>query len=113
MKMRFNELLEFEKEFKKLRKKYKSLPRDLKLFKEVLTKIPLGNSKHFNTIAENEGLCIVKARFFCKYLKGSSLRIIYGYFEKNKKIEFIEIYYKGNKEREDKKRVREYLNRLK
>ncbi len=110
MKMRFNELPEFEKEFKKLRKKYKSLPKDLKLFKEVLTKIPFGNSKHFNILVETENLCIVKARFFCKYLKGSSLRIIYGYFEKDKKIEFIEIYYKGDKGREDKKRVREYIS---
>lgn len=107
--MKFKELPEFEKEFKKLRKKYKSLPSDLKLFKEVLTKIPLGNSKHFSTISKNEDLYIIKARFFCKYLKGSSLRIVYGYFKKEKMIQFIEIYYKGDKEREDLERIKKYL----
>jgi hypothetical protein len=111
--MKFNELPEFEKEFKKLRKKYKSLPNDLKIFKEVLTKIPLGNSKHFNILHNTEELCIVKARFFCKYLKGNSLRIVYGYLKKEKKVEFIEIYSKSKKKREDKEKIKKYLSGLK
>ncbi len=111
--MKFNELPEFEKEFKRLRKKYKSLPNDLTVFKKVLTKIPLGNNKHFNILHNTEGLCIVKARFFCKYLKGSSLRIVYGYLKKEKKVEFIEIYSKSKKKREDKEKIKRYLSCLK
>ena len=113
MTMKFNELPEFEKEFKKLRKKYKSLPNDLGIFKKVLKKIPLGNSKHFNTLHNTEDVCIVKARFFCKYLKGSSLRIVYGYLKKEKRIELIEIYSKSKKKRENKEKIKEYLNSLK
>jgi len=107
--MKFNELPEFIKECKKLAKKYKSLPDDLQEFKSVVSVLPLGNSKHFNIIIQTEGVRIVKARFFCRYLKGSSLRVIYSYIEEKKKIEFIEMYFKGNKENEDRERIRRYL----
>jgi len=107
--MKFNELPEFIKECKKLVKKYRSLPNDLQEFKSVVSVLPLGNSKHFNIIIQAEGVKIVKARFFCRYLKGSSLRVIYSYIEEKKKIEFIEMYFKGNKENEDRERIRRYL----
>jgi len=38
----------------------------------------------------------------------SGIRIIYAYFEKEDAIEFIEIYFKGDKENEDKKRIKKY-----
>ncbi len=106
--MNFNRLPEFQKEFKRFAKKYKSLPEDLQEFCNVISVIPLGNSKHFNIIIKTETFYIVKARLFCKYLKGSSLRIIYAYFEQEQRIEFIELYFKGNKENEDRARVKEY-----
>lgn len=109
--MTFNELPEFQKECKWLKKKYKSLLDDLREFQKVISAVPLGNSKHFNIITQNEALRIVKARLFCRYLKGSSLRVIYAYFEQEQKIEFIEIYYKGNKENEDSGRINEYIKR--
>ena len=109
MKMNFNGLPEFVKECKRLAKKYKSLPNDLQEFKSVISVVPLGNSKHFNIITETESVKIIKARFFCRYLKGSSLRIIYSYIEKKKRIEFIEIYFKEKKENEDKKRIKQFL----
>ena len=107
--MNFNELSEFQKELKRLGKKYKSLSSDLKEFCNVVSVVPLGNSKHFNVIAQTEILYIVKARLFCKYLKGSSLRIVYSYFEHEQRIEFIELYFKGGKENEDSQRIKEYL----
>ena len=109
MTMSFDELPEFQKEFKRLVKKYKSLSQDLEEFKRVVVVAPLGNSKHFNIITKNEQCAIVKARLFCRYLKGSSLRIIYAFYGNNLKIDFIEIYFKGNKENEDRKRIKEYL----
>jgi len=90
-------------------KKYKSLHDDLVEFKRIVSIIPLGNSKHFNIITQTEVLHIVKARLFCKYLKGSSLRIIYSYFEQKQRIEFIELYFKGDKENENRERIKEYL----
>lgn len=58
-------------------------------------------------------LQIYKARkFACKSLKGtgsrSGIRIIYAYYEKEDVIEFIEIYYKGDKENEDRERIKKY-----
>ncbi|MBU4494085.1 MAG: hypothetical protein KJ874_02160 [Acidobacteria bacterium] len=110
MTMNFNELPEFQKEFKRLKKKYKSLPGDLREFCSVVSAVPLGNSKHFYIITQTDVLFIIKARLFCRYLKGSSLRIIYAYFEKDQRIEFIELYYKGTKENEDRDRIVNYLN---
>ena len=108
--MNFDELPAFQKELKRLGKKYKSLPDDLQEFRNVVSVIPLGNSKHFNIITRAGGLYIIKARLFCRYLKGSSLRVIYAYFEEDLRIELIELYYKRIKENEDRNRIREYLD---
>lgn len=107
--MNFDELSEFSKEFKRLSKKYKSLPDDLEEFKRIVDVEPLGNSKHFNVIEQNEQCAVVKARLFCRYLKGSSLRIIYAFRCQICKIDFIDIYFKGDKENEDRKRITKYL----
>ena len=107
--MNFNELPEFFKEFKRLAKKYKSLFEDLEEFKRIVDVVPLGNSKHFNVLTKNEQCSIIKARLFCRYLKGSSLRIIYAFHNQSCKVDFIEIYFKGDKENEDRERIKEYL----
>ncbi|EKD51876.1 MAG: hypothetical protein ACD_62C00169G0019 [uncultured bacterium] len=112
MTIRFNELPSFAKEFRRLAKKYKSLPADLEEFKHILSSLPLGTNKHFNVITKNEQCVVLKARFFCRYLKGSSLRIIYGYKEKTASIDFIEIYFKGEKESEDRNKICEYLESI-
>ncbi len=111
MTMTFDELPGFQKERKRLARKYRSLSDDLREFRNVGSVVPLGNRKHFAVIAQNENVHIVKARLFCRYLKGSSLRVIYSYFEQEQRIEFIEIYFKGDKENEDRHRVKEYLAR--
>jgi len=112
--MNFKNIQEFNKDYKKLFKKFKSLNEDLKEFKKVLSAAPLGIGKHFNVIAKTGSVYIVKARFFCKSLKKKDLRIIYAYIENHQTlemigIEFIEIYFKGNKESEDKERIKNYL----
>ncbi|HAJ95774.1 MAG TPA: hypothetical protein DCP02_06030 [Actinobacteria bacterium] len=108
--MNFNELPEFQKDCRRLEKKYRSLAGDLKEFRSVITVIPLGNSKHFNIITQTGILYIVKARLFCRYLKRTSLRVIYAYFEQEKRIEFIEVYFKGDKENENHDRIKNYLS---
>ncbi len=108
--MNFNELPAFRKDCKRLRK-YKSLPDDLQEFRNVVSAIPLGNSKHFNVVTRTKVLYLLKARLFCRYLKGSALRVIYAYFEQEQKIEFIQVYFKGDKENEDRHRIKKYLDR--
>lgn len=81
--MNFRNTIEFEKDFKKLSKKFRSLDSDLVEFKKVLNESPLGIGKHFNIITKTESVYIVKARFFCRSLKKKDLRIIYAYIEKS------------------------------
>ena len=106
--MSFDALPEFQK-YKKLGKKYKSLPDDLKELQKVLSVEPLGSRKHFNVITKIETVYIVKARLFCRYLKGSSLRIIYSYCEQKQQFKYIEIYSKGDKANEDRTRIQVYI----
>lgn len=108
----FIALPQFTSEFKSLTKKYKSLPQDLENFKRVVVVEPLGNSKHFHVLAREHGCVVVKARFFCRYLKGVSLRIVYMFVEKSGRFEFLELYFKGDKENEDFSRIRSYLKSL-
>jgi len=112
--MNFKETQEFKRDFKKLFKKFRSLKDDLNEFKKVLRASPLGIGKHFNVITKSESVYIVKARFFCRSLKKKSLRIIYAYAEDHETIdvigiEFIEVYFKGKKQNENRDRIRSYL----
>ena len=113
--MNFSSIDEFEKDLKNLSKKYRSLPDDLAEFKKVLTKFPQGTGKHFALLHNAEEVKIMKARLFCRYLRGSSLRVIYAYHSETDTIEFIrfiELYFKGNKEREDQNRINLYLKSI-
>lgn len=108
-------LPEFEKDIKKLLKRFKTLEDDLEIFiKNELNlyhKLKIDNKG----VSQVPGLKIeipkiYKAKkFACRSLKGkgvqSGIRVIYAYFEEKDKIEFIEIYYKGDKENEDKERI--------
>ncbi|MEA2015642.1 MAG: hypothetical protein U9O59_02855 [Actinomycetota bacterium] len=111
--MNFDETSEFSKDFKRLLKKYKSLPDDILEFKKVILKSPLGTGRSFTVLIAEEDIKIIKARLFCRYLKGFSLRIIYAYCEIKRRIEFIQLYFKGNRGREDMGRIKGYLDDLK
>ncbi len=113
--MNFKCTQKFLKDFKKLSKKFKTLDNDLIEFEKILKTSPLGIGKHFNVITKSGYIYIVKARFFCQSLKRKDLRIIYAYIKNHTVIQmigidFIEIYFKGNKENEDKERIKKYLN---
>ena len=108
-------LPEFEKDFKRLLKRYRTLESDLDIFLNVALV-----DYHKNGI-DNGGIVrisdlgverpkVYKARkFACRSLKGkgvhSGIRVIYAYFEEEDRIEFVEMYYKGDKENEDRKRI--------
>lgn len=107
----------FEKDFEKLLKKIRTLKEDLETFiKYQLEPFHLLDQDN-QGIKQISNLGIVepkiyKARkFTSKSLKGkgvqSGIRVIYAYFEDKKKIELIEIYYKSDKELEDRNRIKE------
>ncbi|MBU1784239.1 MAG: hypothetical protein KJ995_05960 [Candidatus Omnitrophica bacterium] len=114
-------LAEFEKDFKKLAKKFRTLDEDLNAF--IANQLKLTHKKN----VDNKGVVrisdlgiehpkIYKARkFACKALKGkgaaSGIRVIYAYYEQDDIIEFVEIYYKGVKENEDRERILKYYGK--
>lgn len=121
--MEFSYLDEFNREFKRLLKKYRTLEDDFNLFKErVLTYRENGTGKYLfwrppgivrisNLGIETE---VYKVKHFsCRALKGrgsrSGIRIIYVYFPDNNKVEFVEIYFKERDDTDcDKERIKRY-----
>lgn len=114
--MEFVKLDKFEKEFKKFKKKYKSLDKDLEILKSAIKVAPKGNgSRHWNVLHNANYFVLCKVRMQCTYLKNNSFRVIYAYNFKTEKIEFvefIEIYFKGDKENEDRERIEDYIKSL-
>lgn len=119
----FNEVLilpDFKKDFKKLEKKYSTLKQDLEVFVNNQLKLSHKLNIENSGIVRITGLSIsepkiYKARkFACKSLKGrgsySGIRVIYVYFEDDDRIELVEIYFKGDKEKEDRKRILKYYS---
>jgi mRNA-degrading endonuclease RelE of RelBE toxin-antitoxin system len=108
-------LPEFGKDLKKLSKRFRTLEEDFKTF--VDTQLNLFHKQGI----DNKGVLpisglgipnpkIYKAKkFACRSLKGrgvdSGIRVIYAYWEERDKLEFIEIYFKGDKENEDRGRI--------
>lgn len=113
----FQQTSKFAKELKDLSKKYRTLGKDFCQLKEVyLVTAPRGNgSKHWNLLHKNETLEIYKVRMHCDSTKGKFFRVIYAYHLKTETvefIEFIEIYYKRDKENENRERIKDYLKDL-
>lgn len=108
-------LVEFEKDLKKLLKRFRTLEADLDIFiKTELNlqhKLGIDNKGIFQIpgLSFHEPKVFKAKKFACRSFKGSGvqsgIRVIYSYFEKTDKIEMIEIYYKGDKENEDRERI--------
>jgi len=108
-------LSEFEREFKKLLKKFQSLDEDLDVFinkQLVLTHklgVDNGGVVRIAGLGIDEPKVYKAKKFACKSLKGkgaqSGIRIIYSYSSTRDVVEFVEIYYKGDKENEDRARI--------
>jgi hypothetical protein len=107
---------QFKRDLKKLQKRYRTLKEDLAIF--IKSQVCLFHKQK----VDNKGIVripglgidsppIYKARkFACRALKGtgsrSGIRVTYAYFEEEDRIELIEMYYKGDKENEDRERIR-------
>jgi len=111
---------EFEKELKKLSKKYRTLKSDLQNFIKTQVKIFYIDNIDNRGVFRIAGLGIEEPKiykskkFACKSLKGthskSGIRIIYAHYKQTKTIEFIEIYYIGDKKNEDRDRIKRYYS---
>ncbi|MEK7652381.1 MAG: hypothetical protein AAB334_00285 [Patescibacteria group bacterium] len=118
-KINYKNTKEFQKDLKELLKKFSSLNEDIetaktfaielfhlqKINKQAIFPIP-------NFCSEKIIICKLK-KFACKSLKGrgikSGIRIIYAFHIETEIVDFIGIYFKGEKEIEDKERIKEYL----
>jgi hypothetical protein len=109
-------LPKFTKDLKGLMKnRFRSLDEDIETFTNVQLKMKHKQGEEVNGIERISNLSIEYpeiykvTNFACKSLKGrgvkSGIRIIYSYFKEEDKIEFIEIYFKGDKAVEDRERI--------
>lgn len=109
----------FDKDLKRLLKKFRTLEDDIGVAKT--NAIELFHSKNIdnnsvepipNFCTDELKICKIK-KFSCKSLKGrgvqSGIRIIYAYYILTNTVDFIEIYFKGESENEDKERIKRYL----
>jgi hypothetical protein len=111
-------LPEFERDFKRLNKRFPTLEEDLETF------INTGMRLFHELGVDNNGFFLIAGlgfeqpkvykvkKFACRSLKGkgaiSGIRVIYVYFEAENRGELIEIYFKGDKENEDRERLERY-----
>lgn len=118
--MRYEETQEFSRDFKKLLKSFSSLQEDLEINKRY--RIELSHNQKIdsksifkiNSVGNNEELQFFKVKKFqCKSLKGrgakSGIRVIYALFPKQNFIIFLQIYFKGKQENEDRERIEKFI----
>ena len=108
-------LAPFEKDLKRLSKRFRTIEEDLRVFIETALylyhKLNCDNNGIFHVpgLRFNTPRIYKAKKFACRALKGSGansgIRVIYSYDEAQDKIELIEIYFKGDKENEDKQRI--------
>jgi mRNA-degrading endonuclease RelE of RelBE toxin-antitoxin system len=111
--MKFETLTEFEKDLKRLLKKYRTLNSDLEDVKIILRVKP-DERPPYSFRIDNLGIttCVIKIKKITSdSMKGrgvnSGFRLVYAWFKDEKKIVFIELYHKNDKENEDRQRILE------
>ncbi|MCK4781505.1 hypothetical protein KAS79_01080 [Candidatus Parcubacteria bacterium] len=119
-KIKYSEINLFQKDLKRLLKKYRTLEEDLETAKRNAIELyhlkRIDNQSIFpikGFCTEIVQICKIK-KFACKALKGrgskSGIRVIYAFYSQTCKVEFIQIYFKGEKENEDRDRIKKYLS---
>lgn len=111
----------FEKDLKKLLKRFRTLESDLNMFIKSALRTHFEQDVPTRAFVPIEGCCnnkyvIYKVRKFAsKSLKNfgnrTGFRIIFAYDKDNLQVNFLEIYYKGDQEKESRDRIIKFLNR--
>lgn len=109
---RFSQLPEFEKDLKKLSKKYPTLVHDIEDIKPVLLSNATGIGKNFTIIGIFQEATIIKVRIHCESLRARTIRLIYAYHKDKIEFMYIELYFKGDKENEDRERITQYIKSI-
>jgi mRNA-degrading endonuclease RelE of RelBE toxin-antitoxin system len=108
-------LPEFEKEYKKLCKKYFSLESDFLDFEKDLKVRPKSHIQIQGLGSEVKGEFYKVKKFRCDSIsrqsQQSGIRIIYRYLEEDEKIEltYIEMYHKNQKSNHDIERIKQWF----
>lgn len=109
--MEFESLADFQKDLKRLLKKYRTLNEDLQVVMQVLEVLP-DERPPFSFRINDLGIttCVIKVKkIACRAIKGrgvnSGLRLVYAFFPADKRIVFIELYHKNDKQTEDRQRI--------
>jgi hypothetical protein len=109
----------FEKDLKRLAKRFQTLEEDLEVAKR--NAIELFHLKGMDSrsvfavpgFGSQEIQIFKLKKFACKSLKGrgaqSGIRVIYGYHASSGTVEFIEMYFKADQPNEDRDRIKAYL----
>jgi hypothetical protein len=112
--------LEFGRDLKALKRKYRSLDEEIEtLIRSGLHPfhhlgLDAGHVERMTGVQMSEDMVIFKVvRMACKALKGtgsrSGMRVIYGYEAARDRVVLVELYFKGDKEDEDRERIRAFL----
>lgn len=119
---KFDELIrlpEFDRDLKHLLKRFRTLEDDLTVF--INTQLFLyhgldtdnGGIFRMTNLTVTDPPVFKAKKFACRSLKGqgsrTGFRVIYSYEASPKRIVLIEIYFKGDKEAEDRNRILAYL----
>ncbi|MHB8107353.1 MAG: hypothetical protein ACYDH4_07990 [Candidatus Cryosericum sp.] len=116
-------LPEFDGDLKHLKKRYSSLDEDLAVLTKALhvwlcVQGKAGQSYDDGYVVMSDyganGCFLYKVKHVaCASMRGkgsrTGLRVICAYWPKSDTLEFIEIYFKGDSEREDQHRIRRYI----
>ncbi len=113
---------EFERDLKKLSKRFPTIEEDLALAQKAVIELHhimgIDNSSEVRIAGLGSGsIEIMKiTKFACRSLPGrgakSGIRVIYAIQKMTEDLflaEFLEIYFKGDKENEDRERIGRYL----
>ena len=104
--MNISQTDEFKKDFKRLSKKYPTLEKDFEILTSAIRAEPKGDgTKHWNLIKSIDEKHILKVRMMCRSVRRADFRVIYMFDGENFELLFIEMYFKGDKENNDKSRI--------
>lgn len=124
--MNFSETPEFQKDVKRLAKRWRSIPGDIDaskvhivpLYEELdkgvsvaLYRQAFFSGKRAKILTSSESCEVVKMRLDCESLgTNSKTRLVFVAVKTEGAIRFVELYAKNEKTREDPARYRKYMN---
>jgi len=99
----------FQKELKKLTRKYRSLDADLDVLERLIESFPFGeDARHCTALKRDGDKCLCKRRMMCRSLKSTEFRVVYYYDGTELELVYLELYFKGDKETENNERLEKF-----